>query len=163
MAGLSRGFGSRAAPFPTSNGQIMPLQLVRNLSLVALVVTATACSDEVGPERSRASLAGVYILASVNGQGLPSSDSSAPVSGSMYLWPTGHAERRVAYRLGDGRTQDVTATGTFRVEGQSVLFDLRGDDGAGPWTIEATIDGSSLVISYFGPADGTIVERYRRL
>ena len=137
-------------------------RLVRNVSLLALAVTAIACTDGVGPNRSRASVAGVYLLASVNGEGLPSSDPSAPVSGSMYLWPNGHAERRVAYRLGDGRTQNVTATGTFRVEDETVILDLR-VDASQPWTIQAAIDGSALVITYFGPADGSIVERYRRL
>jgi len=140
----------------------MHSRLVGSLSFLALAVTAVACSDGVGPDRSRAAVAGVYMLATVNGEELPSSDASAPVSGMMYLWPSGHTERRVTYRVGDGQTQTITATGTFRVEDGLVVLDLQVEPDAQPWTIRASVDGSSLVIAYPGPADGTIVERYRR-
>jgi len=137
-------------------------RIVRRLSLLALAAAA-ACSDSTGPQQSRAAVAGAYFLASVNGEALPSSDPYAPISGTISLWPTGHAERRISYRLSDGRTQSDVATGTFVVEDGRVILALRYEQGNYPWTVTADVDGSTLTMSYPGPADGTIVERYRRL
>ena len=132
--------------------------------LVGILAAATSCGDGAGPIGSRAGIAGLYVLATVNGDAVPTSDPSAPINGSLYLWPTGHAERHVTYRTYTGGTEVVESEGTFHLDNGAIVFDLRpkGDVSPNFWRVTATFDNRRISFGYPGPADGWMAEEYRR-
>lgn len=138
---------------------------ISSRTLVLAFVTAVAgCGDAAGPQRSFRAAAGIYLLATVNGQTPPISDVSAPIEGAVYLWPTGHAERHLVYRRFDGGTEAVESVGSFHFEGDALVLELRPKDAytLTPGRVTAAFDGTKLTIGYPGPADGWISEEYRR-
>lgn len=133
-------------------------------ALIALAALGAGCHDGTGTFPSLRAASGIYVLARVNGEALPTSDPSAPVTGSVYLWPTGHAERHVTYRADNGRTQEVESVGTFHFEGDAIVLELRpkGDYSASSWSVHGSLDNATLTLGYPGPADGWEKEEYRR-
>ncbi|MFL5562544.1 MAG: hypothetical protein ACJ79K_13815 [Gemmatimonadaceae bacterium] len=134
---------------------------IRSATILALTVAVAACSHDVGPQRSVAAVAGIYSLSTVNGEELPVADPSAPISGMIYLFPAGHAERDITYHY-NGNDDRRVQTGTFTVVDHTVALDLREQGSPYRWSVAGTIDNTMLTLSYPGPADGAIVERYRR-
>ena len=139
-------------------------RLTRYALLVGLATIGAACRGATGPDASLRAAAGLYLLASVNGDAVPTSDPSAPVSGSVYLWPTGQAERHVRYRAYDGTTQDVESVGSFHFEGDAIVLELRpkGEYAPTSWSVHGSLDDATLTLGYPGPADGWMREEYRR-
>ena len=131
---------------------------------LAIGGAVAGCGDAAGPQRSLGSASGIYLLATVNGQALPASDASAPIEGSVYLWPTGHAERHVVYRRNDGGKETIESVGSFHFEGDALVLDLRPKGQYAPtaWRVNGALDGTKLTIGYPGPADGWMSEEYRR-
>jgi hypothetical protein len=129
-------------------------------SLPALCLAALlACDhDERAGFAPRLALAGTYALESVSGRG--------PVSGTLVLFATGQAERRVRYRLPDGGlSPEYVARGSFELQAGGVLdLALREDDGRSPyvWRPRATLTGDVVELRHPDPADGPdIVDSYR--
>lgn len=132
------------------------MKLFSQLVVLACIFAVVACRDSIAPDQSVA--VGSYALESVSGRG--------PATGSMVLVPGGQAERRVRYRQPDGTlSSEYVAIGTFRVtDTQSVELGLREDGGSSQyvWRVTATLDDGILNLGYPDPADGWIVETYRR-
>lgn len=131
---------------------------------LTVVAAVAGCRDAAGPQRSLGSAAGIYLLATVNGQAPPTSDAAAPIGGSLYLWPTGHVERHVEYRRHDGGTETIELAGSFHFEGDALVLDLRPKDQYAPsvWRVTGTLEGTKLTIGYPGAADAWIREEHRR-
>ena len=139
-------------------------RITRYALILGLAAIGTGCRDGTGVGPSLRAAAGLYVLAAVNGQPVPTNDPSAPVGGSLYLWPTGHAERHVTYRAYDGATQDVESVGTFRFENNAIVLELqpKGEYALPAWSVYGSLDGATLTLGYPGPADGWMKEEYRR-
>ena len=133
-------------------------RLLRTAGVAALLL---GCHDTVGV--SPADVAGVYDLRSVVGT---IGTFETPVSGQITLTPTRAAERRLNYQIDTiGTVRELVARGTYQLANSRVELALRGDDGrsAFVWRVDAELlpDGG-LRLTYPRPADGTIVELYRR-
>jgi hypothetical protein len=120
----------------------------------------SGCHDSTGPDAATAAAAGIYVLQ-------PSSSGGgygAPLSGTMYLAPSGQVERRAFYPSATGGTTESVMNGTFRVHGTSVELRLLEVTGGTtyPWSPPATLEGHTLTLSYPGPADGQVTETYNR-
>jgi hypothetical protein len=128
-----------------------------SIALALTLATATACSDTAGPSAESRAAAGIYVLQ-------PTDEQYTPESGTIYLMPTGKAERHVTYRFEGQPSFERVAKGTFRVEGSTLYLELveQDTDIVYTWRPMGTIDGPTLTISYPGPADGTVTEIYRR-
>ena len=139
-------------------------RLTRYAPIVGLAAAAAGCGGGTGPDSSLRAAAGVYLLATVNGDAVPTSDLSAPIRGTVYLWPTGHAERHVTYRAYDGTTQDVESVGSFHFENAAIVLELRpkGEYSPTSWSVHGSLDDGTLTLGYPGPADGWMSEEYRR-
>lgn len=122
--------------------------------LLALLLATAGCSDSTGPYLSSRLAAGTYTLVSVEGRG--------PESGSFVLGAGALAARHVRYADVDG---EYTAVGTFKLTPDSIVFELHEDGGRSEhtWTVRGEFKGTSFVIRYPDPADGVIIETYRRL
>lgn len=142
----------------------MRKRVTRYALILGLATIAAGCRGGTGPDSSLRAAAGVYLLATVNGEALPTSDPSAPIRGAVYLWPTGHAERHVTYRAYDGKTQDVESVGSFHFENDAIVLELRpkGDAWPSSWSVHGSLDDATLTLGYPGPADGWMREEYRR-
>ena len=139
-------------------------RVTRYALILGLATITAGCRGGTGPDSSLRAAAGVYLLATVNGDAVPTSDLSAPIRGTIYLWPTGQAERHVTYRAYDGKTQDVESVGSFHFENQAIVLELRsrGDSSPTPWSVHGSLDNGTLTLGYPGPADGWMREEYRR-
>jgi hypothetical protein len=83
----------------------------------------------------------------------------------MVLIPGGYAERRVRYRLGDGSlSAEYVMIGSFHVfDAQSLDIRLHENgNSAFVWRPTTTLADGTLSLEYQGPADGGIVEMYKR-
>jgi len=142
----------------------MQTYLSRFTLIFCLLATAAGCGDAAGPQRSLGSAAGLYLLASVNGESLPANDPYLPISGSIYLWPTGHAERHVTYRMSDGRSETLESAGSFHFENGALVLELHSTGQYAPdsWSVSGTLDHGKLTIGYPGAADGEIIEEYHK-
>jgi hypothetical protein len=93
-----------------------------------------------------------------------SSIVGGPWSASFTLTSHGMAVLRTRYSTGYGTIIEEAAIGTFRLTADSIMFALRGNNGRsadmfqrrGVWT------GGQFTIRFSGPADGPVVETYRR-
>lgn len=142
----------------------MQTRLLRYATILGFAALGAACRDGTGVDSSIRAAAGLYLLATVNGQEVPTSDPMAPTSGSIYLWPTGKVERHVTYRSYNGGTEDVESVGTFHFENGALVLELHPkiDPPPGSWKVYASLDDGTLSMGYPGPADGWIKEEYRR-
>jgi hypothetical protein len=131
------------------------MKLLSRLVVLAGVFAITSCQNSVQPDQSIA--VGSYTLDSVSGDG--------PATGSLVLIPGGYADRRVRYRQGDGSlSPEYVTIGTFRVtDAQSLDIALR-ENGNSVYVFKptATLANRILSLGYPGPADGWIVEMYKR-
>ena len=140
----------------------MQLRLANLAVVLAIAPLVTSCHDATGLEASRRAAAGFYVLATVNGDDVPTSDPSAPTSGEIYLWPGGHAERHISYSTSGG-SQEIVMTGTFFVERDTVTLELHTVPGDSyTWIVQAPLNPGGLTLGYPGPADGWMLEEYRR-
>lgn len=139
-------------------------RLGRTALALGLAALTAGCHDATGPSAEVRAAAGVYVLTTVNGVAVPTSDRMAPSSGSIYLWPSGHAERHITYRSSDGGTEDVESVGSFHFENGAIVFELRpkGDSSPGSGKLYGSLDDGTLTLGYSGPADGWVEEEYLR-
>ena len=130
------------------------MNLLSRSVVLASVFAATSCQNSVQPDQSIA--VGSYNLDSVSGDG--------PATGSFVLIPGGYAERRVRYRQGDGSlSAEYVTIGTFHVtDVQSLDIALHENGSPYVWKQTATLADGILSLGYPGPADGWIVEMYKR-
>lgn len=130
---------------------------LRSLALV-LFVAVVPTSYGGGPTAVLADAVGLYVLEGDSGSGLPA-------RGSIVLRPDGSAARRVRYDVPGGGPIDVALDGRFEARDGEVTLRLNEPMGAEMhvWEVRGELDGQHLVLTYPNPADGTIVERYRRL
>jgi hypothetical protein len=131
------------------------MKLVSRSVVLASVFAITSCQNSLQPDQSIA--VGSYTLDSVSGDG--------PATGSLVLIPGGYADRRVRYRQGDGSlSPEYVTIGTFHVtDAQGLDIALR-ENGNSVYVFKptATLAGGILSLGYPGPADGWIVEMYKR-
>jgi hypothetical protein len=134
-------------------------RLVRPLAAGLL----SACAFATDP--SPAAVAGVYRLEVVNGRAVPDTAAGAsayaPYAGMIALRANGEAERSVTYRDSRGALVPTAAVGSFEVRGDAVQLALR-ESPAYVWRVRGELAGGVLTLHYPNPADGEIVERYRR-
>ena len=130
---------------------------------VAAVVAAglaAGCGQATGPS----SVAGGYVLHTVNGVPVPLPDLNGQLGGTILLSADGRAERRVRYRVDvSGTSQEAHAIGSYEVQGVTVALALRedGSQATTPWQPAATLQGGVLTLRYPSPVDGPdIVEAY---
>lgn len=132
------------------------MHMLRWSAVLALVLVAASCRNDVQPDQPRPN--GTYILASVTGNG--------PASGTFVFIQSGQVVRRVRYRNGDGSlSNEYVAVGTFRGQTSAIDFSARDDSGRSPyaWTAFGSMEpGGLLVLRYPDPADGWVLESYRR-
>lgn len=132
------------------------MRLSRLLAMLAALLLPACSGSATDP--ARAALAGVYLLAGPVERG-------GPVSGTIALTETGQATRRVQYQSGTG-TAEIVNEGTFVTVGEHAielrLVEAGSGEPAYTWVVRATVDGDELTLSYPHPADGTVVERYRK-
>jgi len=130
------------------------------LALVAL--TTSGCRAGESPLASPV-VGGTYVLSSVTGTIGP---VETPISGSLSLTASGQAVRELSYRPdSSGPVSTLFEVGSFTVSDWTVHLALRADSGRDSyvWTASATIEpDGALRLAYPRPADGTIVEVYRR-
>ncbi len=139
----------------------MPTFVTRIPALVFLAAAAAACGSGRLPTGPAAAVAGTYVLAPVQP---PPVVSGQPESGSLVLTAAGSAVRTVGYGSGPAFTE-FSYFGTFTVQDSTVSLTLTGAGmtPASPLRLAARIESDgSLVITYSGPADGQIVETWRR-
>ena len=128
--------------------------LLRTRRALVLAVALAACSNE--PTVSPAQAAGVYVLQSVSGRG--------PTSGTITLTADGRADRQARF-VSSGTTIDQHLVGGFRIDGQTIEFNLVPKDLPSDffWPVTGQWLGSEFTIEYADPADGPdIIERYRK-
>jgi len=126
------------------------------------------CGDRLGP----AAIDGTYALLSVDGCPVGTPLAQCPLArgpmalqGEMVLRPDGSVTRSVRYESGDGAgVRDVVATGTYWLQRGSVEHALReaGVSQASAWRLHAVSEGATLTVRYPHPADGEVVETFRR-
>ena len=131
------------------------MKLLSRSVVLATVFAITSCQNSVQPDQSIA--VGSYTLDSVSGDG--------PATGSLVLIPGGYADRRVRYRQCDGSlSPEYVTIATFHVtDAQSLDIALR-ENGNSAYIFRpsATLTDGGLSLGYPGPADGWIVEMYKR-
>ena len=129
--------------------------LFRRVIQPAVLLLAVSCADPVSP-LSRASVAGVYILETVTGQ-------YAPNKGSLVLSSNGRARRSISYPAQNGfGGETVVRSGTFRLPTETRI-DLFLIDDCPSCAFVGTRSEGRVTFYYPGPADGEIVETYRRV
>jgi hypothetical protein len=131
--------------------------LLRRLPLFAALFLATSCGDAVGP-LSPATVAGMYTLETVRGGG--------PSKGSLVLLWNGRAQRSVTYPAqGSFGGETVMLAGTFHLPSETTIELALNDNCPGGCTFRlfGTRSDGRVTFSYPGPADGEIVETYRRI
>jgi hypothetical protein len=126
------------------------------------------CGDRLEPT----AIDGTYALLSVDGCPVGTPLAQCPLArgpmaleGEMVLRPDGSVTRSVRYESGDGAgVQDVVATGTYSLQRGSVELALReaGVNQASVWRLHAVSEGTMLTVRYPHPADGEVVETFRR-
>ncbi len=122
------------------------------LTLGALV--SGACRSTSAPELTTSEVAGTYVLTASNGRG--------PATGNFVLTSDGQATRRVEYSSIGSPGQSYAIAGTFMlVRRDSISFALR--ETGGVWRVGGSWTGNGFRLEYPHPADGTVVETYRRL
>jgi hypothetical protein len=117
-------------------------------------------------------VAGTYTLVSVDGCRLGAPSSECPLlrgpialEGRMVLNSDGTATRAVRYRSADGTGSVVhMATGTFSVQQDQIALTLREAEAthSSRWRLSAVSEGAMLTVRYPHPADGEVVEKFRR-
>jgi hypothetical protein len=127
--------------------------------LAVLPVVLLACERGVDAGPPASEVAGIYAMTTVTGRG--------PEVGTLTLFPTGDATRRVRYRESNGvLSADHVARGTFLVRADGTVdLRLREDDGRAPheWRPLARLNDGVFVLRHPDPADGPdIVETYER-
>lgn len=126
-----------------------------------VAVLLLGCHDSL--RVTAADVAGIYDLRSVTGTiGM----LETPVGGRITLTVTRAAERRLTYQIDtQGTLRELVARGTYQLTDSGVELALREDDGRSDyvWRVRAELlsDGG-LRLTYPRPADGIIVELYRR-
>ena len=142
----------------------MQIRMIRYAFIVGVAAIAGGCRDGTGSDESVRAAAGYYVLATVNGERVPTNDPSAATSGSIWLWPTGKAERHVTFRTYNGGSEEVQSVGSFHFENGALVLELRPktDPPPGAWKIYGSLDQGVLTMGYPGPTDGWMNEEYRR-
>ena len=133
----------------------------RLLCLSGAALLLFACQDPLSV--NPAEVAGIYELQSVTGT---IGRLETPVGGRITLTIGRAAERRMTYQIDTtGTTREFVARGTYQLADSTVELALRENDGGSEfvWRVRADLlsDGG-LRITYPRPADGTIVEVYKR-
>jgi hypothetical protein len=130
------------------------MNLLRRLSVIALVGFLASCQNPAGPTQ----LSGSYHLESVNGRG--------PATGVILFLPGGSVMRSVRYAQGDGSLSNAyVASGSYSVTGVSnIELDLRDSGGKSSyvWKVSGLLADGLISLGYPDPADGWITESYRR-
>jgi hypothetical protein len=145
------------------------MSYLRNVVLSAILLGAgLGCGDRLEP----AAIDGTYALISVDGCPVGTPLAPCPLArgpmaldGEMVLRPDGSVTRSVRYERGDGAgVQAVVATGTYSLQRGSVELALRevGVSQASVWRLHAVSEGARLTVRYPHPADGEVVESFRR-
>jgi hypothetical protein len=137
---------------------------------MAEVMTGLGCADGSGPGPT--AIAGTYGLVSVDGCVVgtpvgqcPFARRPAALDGSMLLGVDGSGTRTVRFAGESGSgPQTVIAIGTYTLRGHNVSFALRDPASAFPsvWLARAELEGDGLTVRYPHPADGEVVEEFRR-
>ena len=130
--------------------------------LLAAAAALAAChgADSLDPAVTAA--AATYTLTTLTGDYVPTMGTT----GTIVLRNDG----TVAYQMKYGpagtppTAYQVVATGTFTVRGDSVALSLVADPAhpASVWQPIGVLRGTTLTLSYSGPADGPIVAVYQR-
>jgi hypothetical protein len=129
--------------------QFVALRVVLGLS----AAVSGGCRSATAPVFTTSDAAGTYVLSAVEGRG--------PASGSFVLTTDGHATRRVHYSVASVPGGEYVAAGTFAlIERDSITFALREDGNV--WRVSGTWRVSGFRLEYPDPADGIVVETYRR-
>lgn len=126
------------------------------VALGVLAGSGAGCGAGTAPVLDPRAAAGTYVLDGPVPRG--------PAAGSFVLTGDGQASRRVQYPAASGGPpREVAAAGTFTlVRPDSIAFALR--EGATPvWRVGGVRAGARFTIRYPHPADGEVVETYRRL
>ena len=141
---------------------------LRDVVLSGVVLASClGCGDRLGP----AAIDGTYALVSVDGCPVGTPLAQCPLArgpmaleGEMVLLD-GSVSRRVRYEGGDGAgAREVVATGTYSLQRRSIELALReaGASQASVWRLHAVSAGARLTVRYPHPADGDVVETFRR-
>lgn len=133
-------------------------------------VAFLGCGEATGPGPN--TVAGTYALASVDGcvlgtpiEECPTARPPLAAAGTMELRPDRSVTRTVQYAIeGPGGPQTFVTVGTYTVVGDFVILALRENAGASPnvWRPHALLKDGILTLRYPHPADGEIVEEFRR-
>ena len=125
-------------------------------ALGALAGFGAGCRAATAPVLDPRVAAGTYVLDAPVPRG--------PLAGSFVLTGDGQASRRVEYAgVSGGPPREVAAAGTFTlVRPDSIAFELR-EGATGVWRVGGLRTGARFTIRYPHPADGEVVETYRRL
>jgi hypothetical protein len=143
------------------------MSYLRKVVLSGVVLGAClGCGDRLGP----AEIGGTFTLLSVDGCPVGTPLAQCPLArgpmaleGEMVLRPDGSVTRSVRYESGDGTgVQDVVATGTYSLQRGRVELALRQVGYASVWRLHALSEGAMLTVRYPHPADGDVVETFRR-
>jgi len=142
----------------------MHARFLRYTLILGLAAVGAGCHEATTGDPALRAAAGLYLLATVNGQQVPTSDPMAAIGGSIYLSPSGKAERHVTFRTYNGGTEEVQSAGSFRFENDSLVLELapKIDPPPGSWRVNASLVGGTLRMGYPGPTDAWMNEEYRR-
>ena len=128
------------------------------MALGVLALSIAGCDTATAPALRRNDVAGVYVLDAAAPRG--------PTTGSFVLTHLGQATRRVQYPAAGGGRAELTAAGSFEFLGpDSIAFALReqnSGDASYVWRVRGVWTGTSFTIRYPHPADGEVIETYRR-
>ena len=129
--------------------------------------TTTACGNLFGPHNG--SIAGTYVLQSVNGSAVPTQIAGTAQtqgytivvqSGGVQLTSSKYIEQMVLAVSGNGQNQTATAvdSGTYAVQGSTVTFTST----ASGSQITGTMSGSTLSVGYNDPTLGSLGLQYAK-
>jgi hypothetical protein len=126
----------------------------RALSALVFATTAALACGDVGPTDPYTAIAGPFILHSVDGQTIPAQLASGPdgtitvTTGSLTLRPdrTFREIWTVTLTSPSGAAQHgaLVESGTYKLDGQSIVFSLPAAPGRGELTIQGTIRADTL-------------------
>jgi len=145
--------------FPTAIGDIVIRHCgnrTLGMTLAVLALLGGGCRTTTASDLDPGLAAGTYVLEAPAERG--------PSTGTFVLTRDGQVTRRVQYPARGGAPSDErTFTGTFRLVRSDLIVFMLSENATPAWRIDAVREGTRFTLRTPHPADGEVVEIYRRV
>lgn len=128
---------------------------VHPVTVLALALTVAGCRHATRPDLDPSLAAGTYVLDAPAFRG--------PSTGTFILTADGKATNRVQYPEREPEWGERTLTGTFRLVRADSIHFMLSDNTTPLRPLGATRAGERFTVRSPHPADGEVVEVYRRV